>query len=155
MAASARGWGRLSGAAFALLVPAILYVAFTKGWDVSYHALTEASAVRIQRALESYYARTGSYPPELSELVPRDLLWVSQPVIFQGEGWCYEGAQDFFRLGAVYREYFSSPLSIRIYASAGDPPELEWICDRQLAKLNAIHDPSLWEDTELNSGGDP
>lgn len=141
MGVTATGWRRSAGLAFAVLVPLLMFGAFDYGGDVSYHAITEARAARIQRAVERFHARDGRYPEELRELVPRDLLRISRPIILQGRGWCYQGGQDYYRLGAFYREYFSSPLSLYIYASAGTPPESGWACEEKLAELKARYDP--------------
>jgi len=141
MGVTSTGWRRSAGLAFAVLVPVLMIGMFDYGWDVSYHAITEAHAARIQRAVERFHARDGRYPQELCELVPRDLLWIPRPVILQGHGWCYQGSQDDYRLGTFYREYFGTPLSLRIYASAGSAPESVWACEEKLAELKARHDP--------------
>ncbi|MBL7063772.1 MAG: hypothetical protein ISS49_06115 [Anaerolineae bacterium] len=141
MGVTATGWRRSAGLAFAVLVPVLMFGAFNYGWDVSYHAITEARAARIQRAVERFHARDGRYPDELKELVPRDLLWIPGPVILRGQSWCYQGGQDCYRLGAFYREYFGFPLSLRIYASAGSAPESGWACEEKLVELKARYDP--------------
>jgi hypothetical protein len=107
---------------------------------VSYHAITEQRAATIATGLERYHARTGAYPQGLGELTPRDLLVIPQPVILQGEAWCYQGMADSYRLGAVSREYFSSPLSIQVFASAGGQLAEAWSCDARLEELKAIYD---------------
>jgi hypothetical protein len=139
------GWRRLAGLLFLVLVPLLLSQALKRGWQASYHAITEARAANIAAALEKYHARTGAYPQELKELAPRDLLLIRQPVLLQGEPWCYQGDVDSYRLGAVFREYFSSPLSIQIYASAGDPPDSGWACDARLAELKEVYDAHFSE----------
>ncbi len=141
MGVTSTGWRRSAGLAFAVLIPVVMFGMFDYGWDVSYHAITAARAARIRRAVERFHARDGRYPEELRELVPRDLLWIPRPVILQGHGWCYQGGQGYYRLGAFYREYFGTPLSLRIYASAGSAPESVWACEEKLAELKARHDP--------------
>lgn len=141
MGLTTTGWRRSAGLAFAVLVPVLMFGAFDYGWDVSYHAITETRAARIQRAVERFHARDGRYPEELEELIPRDLLWIPGPVILQGQGWCYQGGQDYYRLGTFYREFFSMPLSLRVYASSGSPPESSWACEEKLAELKAQRDP--------------
>jgi hypothetical protein len=79
-------------------------------------------AARIARALDQFKEREGYYPESLDALTPRDLLFIQQPIILAGKEWCYQGSGDFYRLAAYYREYFSTPVSLRIYASAGEPP---------------------------------
>jgi hypothetical protein len=139
------GWRRLAGLLFLVLVPLLLFQAFNRGWRVSYHAITEERAATITTALERFHARTGAYPQVLGELTPRDLLILPQPVILRGESWCYQGISDSYRLGAAFREYFSSPLSIRIYASAGEPLASAWECDARLEELKAIYDVDFTE----------
>jgi hypothetical protein len=141
MAATAYGWRRLAGLGFGLLVPAALFGAFNYGWGVSYHSLTESRAAAVQEALESFHSRTGSYPTDLRQLVPSELWWIPAPVILSGQGWCYQGERDSYRLGAIYREFFSMPLSVHLYASAGSPPDIRWECDEKLVELKPRYDP--------------
>lgn len=146
MALSLQGRRRLGGILFAVLTPLLLLWAFNTGWDVSYHDMTERRAERITRALEQYREREESYPGSLQDLVPRHLLWVPQPLIFAGEGWCYEGSGGEYRLAAVYREHWGmSPMSVRTYAQAGDA-QGPWACDERLVALKERHGvPSFQE----------
>jgi hypothetical protein len=137
------GRARIAGLAFAALVPILVFAAFHLGWDASYHEITERRAARLQRALEQFHTRQGRYPQSLKELVPRDLLAIPGPVILKGEKWCYQGGVDSYRLGAFYREYFSLPLSLREYASVGDPQDLGWECAQRLAVMKARYDPAF------------
>ena len=142
-----RGRSRLAGLLFMLVVPILLNQAFEAGWCVSYHAITEARAARIARALEQFHAREGYYPETLDMLTPRDLLFIQQPVILAGEEWCYQGGADYYRLSAFYREYFSLPVSLRIYAAAGVPPAGSWTCEERLAEMKQKYYSPV-EDTE-------
>ena len=135
------GRRRWAGLGFAVLVPVLMLGAFEYGWGVSYHVLTEARAARIQRAVERFHDRSGRYPGELGQLVPRHLLWIPKPVILQGYDWCYQGSEDGYRLDTFYREFWGRPLSLRMYASAGSPPESGWACEEKLAELKARRDP--------------
>jgi hypothetical protein len=139
------GWRRLSGLLFMVFVPLLLNQAFQRGWQVSYHAITEARAADITAALERFHSRTGVYPQALEELTPRDLLVVPQPVILRGETWCYQSAADSYRLGAVYREFFGAPLSIHLYANAGGTLDSPWVCDERLEELQASYAESFIE----------
>jgi len=125
------GKRRALGLAFAVLVPALLIAASSPEWMI-YKTITSDRAASIQAALERYRARSSRYPASLAELVPVDMLWVPGPVIQRGEDWCYQGGPDFYRLGAVYREFFGMPVSVRIYASAGTPTGA-WDCESRLA----------------------
>jgi len=148
MGITATGWRKLTGLLFALVVPALMFSAFWLGWDVSYHAITEGRASRIQGSIESFYVDNGHYPTDLGELIPAHLLWIPKPVILRGEGWCYQGGQNYYRLGAFYREYFGTPLSLREYASAGSLPETGWVCEQQLATMKARYDPPPFYEME-------
>lgn len=129
------GKQRLAGLLFMVVVPLFIYQSFEAGWRVSYHDITEKRAERITQALTHFQAREGYYPKTLEALRPRDLLLVPQPMILAGESWCYQGGTDFYRLGAFYREFFSSPVSLRVYAAAGEPPATPWTCEERLADM--------------------
>jgi hypothetical protein len=136
-----RGRSRLAGMLFMLVLPVMLNQSFEAGWRVSYHEITEARAARIARALDRFQEREGYYPESLDMLTPHDLLFLQQPVILAGKEWCYQGGRDFYRLAAYYREYFSTPVSLRIYASAGEPPTGAWDCEERLAEIKSRYDP--------------
>jgi hypothetical protein len=90
--------------------------------------LTERSAASIQNAILRYHARTGSYPSRLSDLTPRELPLLPRQYILPGAAWCYAGNAQGYRFAYLYREYFSSPQTLRIVAEQGAPPEQEWNC---------------------------
>jgi hypothetical protein len=145
MGVTLKGKPRLAGFVFMLVVPLLLYQAFNWGWRVSYHEITEGRAARIEQALKQFYEREGHYPETLSALTPRDLLFIQQPIILSSEKeWCYQGSQDSYRLGAFYREYFSTPVSLRVYAAAGETPAVPWECEERLEKVKARH--KSWTD---------
>jgi hypothetical protein len=144
-----RGKNRLAGLLFILVVPVLLYQAFETGWRVSYHEITERRAARIARALDRYHAREGHYPETLKALTPRDVLWVQQPVIFARERWCYQGGEDFYRLAAFYREYFSTPVSLRVYESIGDPPASPLECEDRLAEMKERYDWTMEDELAM------
>jgi len=132
-------WRRWMGLVFAVLVTASLYLAgitgFLLGDGVTNYTVTEERAMRIQESIENHKLKTGKYPVELGELVPGELLRIQLPLIMPEQNWCYESGPDYYRLGAVYREHWSSPyLEVRVYASAGTMPEGAWECDERLAE---------------------
>lgn len=129
-------------AVFLLGVPVIMILAFSLGWRTSNKEITAGRAARIQRAVERFYAREQAYPVTLDDLTPRDLPWIPGPVILQGESWCYQGGADYYRLGAFYRDFFSTPLLVKIYAEEGTPPETGWECGERLAEMKARYDIS-------------
>jgi hypothetical protein len=132
------------------LVPLLLFGAFRYGWAVSYHEITEKRANQIQHAIESFHIENGTYPEELRELVPNYLFWIPEPVILRGESWCYQGGRDFYQLGAYFREYFSTPLSLQIYASAGKFPVEIWDCEQRLPEMKARYDPPSFYGSKNN-----
>lgn len=100
--------------------------------------VTEQRAARIQQAIENHRQNTGQYPRTLAHLVPGESWRIPLPMIIPQQNWCYEAGPDHYRLGAVYREHWSSPyLSVRVYASAGNVPEQSWECDEKLAEVMA------------------
>ena len=96
--------------------------------------LTERGAASIQHAIVRYHERLGSYPARLSDLTPRELLFLPRQYILPGRGWCYAGGVKGYRLGYVYRAYFSSPQSLKIAAQAGALPAQAWNCPLEEVK---------------------
>jgi hypothetical protein len=130
--------GRLkwTGPLYALLVMGAFLAVYTAADRVDFRQLTEAHAVRVSRAIEAYHAREGHYPQDLQQLIPRYALWLPGPVILYGQGWCYDGGSDYYRLGYVYRQHWSDPrLSGRTYKAVGALPNLPGICAGEIAAL--------------------
>jgi len=132
---------KLLALAFALIVPILMRYAFWIGtygpdgqWGTSPAFVTERRAEMVGRAIQRYYDQHGEYPRALNDLVSRNLVYIPQPIMIPGQTWCYEGGHDYYRLGYVYRQYFSTPASVRIHASAGEPPSPYWPCDDEAAK---------------------
>ena len=141
MGIKTKSWFRSSGFVFAVSVPVLMIWAFNYGWQVPFAGITDDRAARIQTAIKNFHARSGRYPSTLNELVPLDLLYVPQPAMFRGEGWCYQGGADYYRLGTFFHEYFSSPVSLKIYSQAGSPPETGWACTELLAYMKQHYGP--------------
>jgi hypothetical protein len=150
MGLAATGWRRLAGLAFSALVPLLLIVISNPPWGI-YKSITEQRAAAIQTAVESFHGHNGRYPSTLQELVPRELLWIPDLIMLKGENWCYQGGNNYYRLSSVFRESFSSPLSYRVYASAGAPPPEPSTCEKRLADLKARYDPQPVIDPIANS----
>jgi hypothetical protein len=140
MAFTLTGKLRIASLIFLIVVPVLLFQGFNLGWQISNLEITARRAARIQRAVERFHARQQAYPAALDDLIPRDLLWLPEPVILKGEGWCYQGGGDYYRLGAFYRDFFSSPLSVKVYAQAGSPPFAGWECAARLWEMKARYD---------------
>lgn len=139
-AAAALAWsrpGRWKAAAlvFAVVVSFSMQAAHRLGtydpdgrWGKLPTLVTEQRAEAINQALQRYHNQNGRYPDALADLTPRYLVYLPTPFIIPGQSWCYAGGPDYYRVGYVYRETFSSPTSVRIHAAAGEPPGSAWEC---------------------------
>ena len=121
---------------FALTVPSVLLAARNLGtydknhtWGVTPIITTEHRADKIDKAIQRYYEKNNGYPQALSDLTPRYLLYIPNPYIIPGQDWCYEGGADYYQFGYVYRQYYSTPASVRIHSSAGEPFTSNWGCE--------------------------
>jgi hypothetical protein len=126
---------------FAIIVPLSMRYALWMGshipdgqWGESPTYITELRAERVAQAIQNYYEDRGSYPQSLNDLFPRNMIHIPRPMMIPGLTWCYESGQDFYRFGYVYRQYFSTPASVVIYAASGTPPDPYWSCDDEAAK---------------------
>jgi hypothetical protein len=127
---------KLAGFLYSLLIPALMIAVSAGAQRVDFRQLTEERAGRASRAIETYYAREGRYPQDLRQLIPWYVLSLPGPVIIYGQDWCYDGGDDYYRLGYVYREHWSDPLLTgRIYKTKGEAPDLPSICDEEIAAL--------------------
>jgi hypothetical protein len=130
------GRTKLAGFLYSLLIPALIIAASTRAQRVDFRQLTEERAGRTSQAIEAYYAREGRYPHDLRQLIPWYIFSLPGPVIIYGQDWCYDGGQDYYRLGYVDREHWSDPLlSGQIYKTQGEAPDLPGICDEEIAAL--------------------
>jgi WD40 repeat protein len=136
------GGRRWAGLIFAMAVIGSIYFAILTGFgfgeENTIYTVTEERALRIQESIEEYRVKHGSYPMKLDDLVPGEMWRIPAPRIMPDQNWCYEAGADYYRLGAVYREHWSSPYrEVRVYASAGDVPDGTWECDEKLAEAIA------------------
>ncbi len=120
--------GRLAASVFGVL---LLLATFgpTIAWS-SPTAITEARAEAINRAIVLYYAHNGRFPDSLGALVPWYVWHIPEPIMFRELTWCYEGGDDYYRLGYVHRRAFGDRATVRIHVSAGEPPNPTWACDQ-------------------------
>jgi hypothetical protein len=137
-----KGWLRTVGWIYLLPVTALIWAAFGIGIRYPYLPILEHRAVVIQEAIQKYYEQNGAYPSTLSELVPSQLLWVPRQVVLRSEEWCYQGGQDYYRLGVFWRDRFSSLIEAKTYASQGNPPTAGWACQENLVKMKFKYDPA-------------
>lgn len=141
------GWRRLAALVFALSVMFTASYASEQGWRTSPAGLTEVHAEKVNRAIQRYYERQDHYPSRLTALTPFYLWRIPQPMIFRERTWCYEGGDDYYRLGYVHQPGFGFPpesISIRIHTAAGEPPDPSWPCDEELEKARSKA-ASYWE----------
>jgi hypothetical protein len=141
-----------AGFSYLLLMPALIIGVFVLAQQVDFRQLTAQRAARVSQALENYYDQEGEYPPNLQRLIPRYILSLAEPVIMNGQAWCYDGGANYYRLGYVYREHWSDPrLSGRLHQMKGELPELGGLCEAEVAALQAQHPDyayTYWTDNE-------
>jgi len=134
-----RGEATLAGFSYLLLIP-ILVVIATRAQSVDFRQLTEVRAERVRQVIEAYYAREGRYPQNLQQLIPWYAISLPGPVIIYGQGWCYQGDIDYYRLGYLNREHWSSPILFgRVYSAKGHSPLKVDVCQPAIDTYRAQH----------------
>jgi len=131
LALTLRGWRRLVGPLYFVLVTAVAVAALSQGWKLSAFEMTERRAAVVNSAIGSYHQENGVYPGSLAELSPRYVPFVLPPVVVRTGGWCYQSGEGFYRLGYISGDftYFDSDFRVETYAQAGDIPIGDWACD--------------------------
>jgi hypothetical protein len=137
LALSVSGWRRVAGLVFVFVVCAVAIQALLWGWNVSAFALTERRAERVDTAVGRFYQANGRYPDRLSELTPGYLLYLPPPVVVRLGGWCYQGGQDYYRLGYVSGQftYQKSTFETHLFKQAGVIPAGSWNCDQMVERF--------------------
>ncbi len=124
------------GLGYLLLVPGLIIAVSTYAQRVDFRQLTEARAGQVTQRVEAYYAREGRYPQDLRQVRPWFAASLPGPFIMYGQDWCYEAGEDYYQLGYVDREHWSSPELIRrVYKTGGEPPDPEGICSEEIEAL--------------------
>jgi len=103
-------------------------------WGESPSYITERRAEKIAHAIQQYYADHGSYPHSVDDLFPQNLVYIPRPIMIPGQTWCYEGGKGYYRFGYLYRQYFSTPASVKIHTTFGELPSSYWPCDDEATK---------------------
>ena len=134
-----------AGLLYSLLIPVLLIGVSARAQQVDYHQLTEERAERITQAIEAYHAREGHYPQDLRELTPRYILSAPGPVILYGQDWCYLGGKDYYCLGYLDREHWSSPILLgQLYSARGHSPLEVDACQSAIDTYRAQHPDWKW-----------
>jgi len=122
------GKTKLAGFTFVLLIPVFILIAM-RAQSVDYRKLTEARAEQVKQAIEAYYDRESDYPQTLQQLTPWYALSFQRPLIIYGQDWCYRGDADYYRLGYLDRDHWSSPILFgRLYSFKGNSPVKMDVC---------------------------
>lgn len=139
LALSLRGRRRLAGPVYVVLMGVATTLALIWGWQVSAFELTERRAAQVNQAITQFQQDKGRYPASLAELTPRYLLYLPPPVVTHQGGWCYQGGEDYYRLGYVSGDftYFMVDFWVKIHAQSGEPPQENWNCEQLLARFEA------------------
>jgi hypothetical protein len=131
------GKSKLAGLLFLLLVPTMMWIVYVPAVNIDPHQVTTERAERLSYAIENYYQREGHYPQTLSQLVPRDRLFIPIPMIINGQSWCYDAGPNYYRLGTVDRCQWSSPNFFgTVFKSVGDISDLPAVCDAVVTAHN-------------------
>lgn len=131
---------RLAGLSYLLLLPVLLGLsAWTQ--SVDFRALTNERAEQVSQALNAYHTREGRYPENIQQLIPWFAVAPPGPVIIYGqEDWCYQGGPDYYRLGYLDREHWSSPILFgRVYSAKGHSPLKVDVCQPAIDTYRAQH----------------
>ena len=129
---------------YLLLIPALITIsAHTQ--QIDFHQLTGDRAEQISQALDNYYVQKGRYPQDLQELIPRHFILIPAPIIIYGQNWCYDGGADYYRLGYVDREHWSSRhLTGQVFRTWGSVPDLPAICQQEATELIESRPDLFW-----------
>ena len=130
------GRAKAAGILYLVFTSALMIAVSARAQSVDFRQLTEERAERVTRAIESYHSKEGHYPQDLRQLIPWHILSLPEPVIIYGQDWCYDGGEDYYRLGYIYRQHWSDPRLIgQIYTTQGDMPDLGRMCEEQVVAM--------------------
>jgi hypothetical protein len=134
------GKKKLAGFLYALLIIALMIEVSARAQHVDYRKLTEERAERITQGIEKYFVREGHYPQTLQQLTPWYIVSLSEPVIIYGQRWCYQGGEDYYRLGYLDREHWSSPILFgHVYSAQGHSTLRKDVCQQAIDTFRTQH----------------
>lgn len=143
---------KLAGPIYSILIPILLIAVSTLAQRVDFRRETMKQAERAVRAIESYYARNGSYPETLSQLGPWYALSRPRPMIIYGQDWCYESGDGYYRLGYIDREHWSDPRLIgRVHKSVGETFGHQPMCMQEFSAIQSRspdYPYTYWKESE-------
>ena len=133
-----------AGFLYLMMIPAMIGV-FNLAEQIDFRQLTNQRAEHVSRLIENYQTKVGYYPENLQELTPWYLFSLKGPVIIYGENWCYDSGEDYYRLGYINREHWSSPNLIgQIHKSKGQFTSLNRMCEKEANALMAQDPHGYW-----------
>jgi type II secretory pathway pseudopilin PulG len=140
------GRTKVASILYLVIIPGLMIFVSARAQRVDFRQLTEERAEQVSQALETYYSQEGRYPQDLQHLTPGYVLSLPVPVIISGQNWCYDGGDDYYRLGYVYREHWSDPRLIgQIYGTKGELPDLYRMCEGEVVALQERNPDSMYE----------
>jgi hypothetical protein len=95
-------WHKLAAVGIGLLFPMLLMLSIQLLATPAPETITRQHGDVLIQALERYAHTTGSYPDQLTDLVPTYLPTIPEATTTQGTGWLYHGAAQQFILGFWY-----------------------------------------------------
>jgi hypothetical protein len=140
------GRTKVASILYLVIIPGLMILVSARAQQVDFRQLTVERAEQVSQALETYYSQEGRYPQDLQHLTPGYMLSLPAPVIIYGQNWCYDGGDDYYRLGYVYREHWSDPRLIgQVYGTKGELPDLNRMCDGEVVALQERNPDSRYE----------
>ena len=140
------GRTKVASILYLVIIPGLMILVSARAQRVDFRQLTVERAEQISQALETYHSQEGRYPQSLQHLTPGYVLSLPAPVIIYGQNWCYDGGDDYYRFGYVYREHWSDPRLIgQVYGTKGELPDLNRMCEREVVALQESNPDSRYE----------
>ena len=146
------GRTKVASILYLVIIPALMIAVSASAQLVDFRKLTVERAEQVNQSIETYYSQESRYPQDLQELTPGYVLSLPEPVIIYGQDWCYDGGDDYYRFGYVYREHWSDPRLIgQVYGTKGELPDLPRMCEGEVVALqerNPDYPYEYWMESE-------